>query len=235
MSTKPVIRLHLFFARDNSRAVILRQGPSKVFRMILWNRETDTFEDGQWLKHKVYVERCDLSPDGHHFIYFALDGRWGSMARGSYTAISRPPYFTALALFPQGDTWGGGGLFIDSTHFIIDSSSRDQIGQADGLARAFRGKPGKGCTSGLRLENGTPVPLDPDTRQIVLGRTKQASANPLDLYDTQGGRLYRRRGHDLTLIRDFTDMAFEPIRAPYDQRSSGKDGPPWHPLDGESK
>ena len=109
MNTEPVIRLHLFFARNCDRAVILRQGPSKVFRMILWDRRNDVFEDGQWLKHKVYVERCDLSPDGKHFIYFALDGRWGTMAKGSYTAISKPPFFTALALFPEGDTWGGGG------------------------------------------------------------------------------------------------------------------------------
>ena len=31
---------------------------------------------------------------------------------GTWTAISRPPYFTALAVWPKGDTWGGGGLFV---------------------------------------------------------------------------------------------------------------------------
>ena len=73
MSTTPSLRLHLFHARDTTRTVILRQGPTKTCRMILWDRDGDKFQDGQWLKQKVYVERCDLSPDGEHFIYFTLD------------------------------------------------------------------------------------------------------------------------------------------------------------------
>ena len=70
--SKPVVRLHLFFATENDTAVVLRQGPTKQFCLILWHRDTDTFEDGQWLKHKVYVDWCDLSPDGCHFIYFMI-------------------------------------------------------------------------------------------------------------------------------------------------------------------
>ena len=57
-----------------------------------------------------------------------------------------------------------------------------------------------------------------------------------DLYDTMGGKLYRRDGLDLTLIRDFTDMTFEPIRAPYDWRDDETTTPaakPWHPLNDE--
>ena len=53
-------------------------------------------------------------------------------------------------------------------------------------------------------------------------------ADLMDRYDTQGGKLYRRNGMELELIRDFTDMEFEPIRAPYDWRQEGSD--PWHPL-----
>ncbi len=33
----------------------------------------------------------------------------------TWTAISKPPYYTALALWPEIGTWGGGGLFIDQT------------------------------------------------------------------------------------------------------------------------
>lgn len=230
---RPVIRLHLFFAREDGRAVILRQGPSKVFRMILWDRDTDAFEDGQWLKHKVYVERCDLSPDGRHFIYFALNGDWGGESRGSYTAISRPPWFTALALFPQGDTWGGGGRFLDNCLYVADGD-HDIIGRDDGLVRLFRSAPDKACQSGLRKVDGSCVKLGRAKAARALKR--DANADPaLSLYDTQGGRLYRRRGDDLTLIRDFTDMAFAPIRAPYDWRETepGTPAPPWHPVDGE--
>lgn len=51
------------------------------------------------------------------FAYFALDGRWESAAAGAYTAISRPPCFSALMLWPQGNTWGGGGVFLDDCTF----------------------------------------------------------------------------------------------------------------------
>ena len=53
-----------------------------------------------------------------------------------------------------------------------------------------------------------------------------------------GGRLYRRRGQELELIRDFTEMAFEPLRAPYDWRDetpAAEEPVPWHPLDGERR
>jgi len=59
------------------------------------------------------------------FIYFAA--KFGRLAQHprrrdpeipeSWTAISKPPYFTALALWPHGSTWGGGGLFLDDVHF----------------------------------------------------------------------------------------------------------------------
>ncbi len=237
----PVIRLHLFFASDCSKAVILRQGPSKVFRMIHWDLADDTFLDGQWLKHKVYEERCALSPDGEHFIFFALDGRWKSEAKGSYTAISRPPYFTALALFPQGDTWGGGGRFIDSQHYYIYSSSSDLIGRDEGLARVFKGEPSKGCTSGLRVADGSPASFEKPTLDLILGKIDPPRSQPMDRYDTQGGSLYRRSGGEMELIRDFTEMTFENIRAPYDWReydSAGKtvsEPADWHPLDTEGK
>jgi hypothetical protein len=198
MNMAPTIKLHLFFARDNSRAVILRQGPSKRYRMILWNRETNHFEDGQWLDHKVYVERCDLSPDGTHFIYFALDGHWKSEAKGSYTAISQPPYFTALALFPQGHTWGGGGVFIDDTHYIA-SGNTDIIGRAPDLKRVLE------C-------DDTPEPPEKAGQTAPSGRYESAN------YHTEQGRLYLREAQELSLIRDFTEMAFTPIRAPYDWR-----------------
>ena len=67
MSTAPSLRLHLFHAREASKTVILRQGPSSTYRMILWDRDGERFQDRQWLKYKVDEDRCDLSPDGAHF------------------------------------------------------------------------------------------------------------------------------------------------------------------------
>jgi hypothetical protein len=61
-----------------------------------------------WFKGRIYEHRCDLSPSGEKLIYFAANYR--SPFR-TWTAISRPPFLTALALWPKGDAWGGGGLF----------------------------------------------------------------------------------------------------------------------------
>lgn len=233
MTHPPVIRLHLFFARDCDRAVILRQGPSTHFRMILWHRDTDRFEDGQWVKHKIYPERCSLSPDGRHFLYFALDGKWQSPARGSFTAISRPPWFTALALYPEGDTWGGGGAFVDDAHYVIDTpgDATDIIGRAGGLHRVFHTAPSHRIKTGIVLANGAPAPLTKATVERLLhGDTWRP---PFDRYDTQGGVLYRRAGGAMHPIRDFGDMAFEPLRAPYAEAPGAVERPAWHPLNQE--
>ena len=245
MNQAPLIRLHLFFATENDRAVILRQGPTRQFRMILWHRDTDRFEDGQWIKSKVYVDRCALSPDGAHFIYFLLDGRWGSEARGSFTALSRPPYWTALSLFPEGDTWGGGGVFLDNRHYWA-SGDTDIIGRDDELSRVKLGEPDdKGCTTGIRLMSGGRAPLSREATKRLLAKPKPKNSgelfermavpsdDALSRYDMQGGKLYRRNGMDLDLIRDFTDMEFEPIRAPYDWRPAADPPGGWHPLDDE--
>jgi len=245
MTTEPFIRLYLYFARDVPKAVILRQGPRRQFRMILWDRDDDSFEDGQWLMAQVYPDRCGISPDARHFLYFALDGRWRTATQGTYTAISRPPFWTALSLFPEGSTWGGGGHFLDSVHYYA-SGGDDIIGRDFGLNRVTYGEPGKGCTTGIRLLNGQRAPLDRAVTRRLLqepvpsdprGFWERCTAwrgDDADRYDTQGGCLYRRAGGEMELIRDFRDMAFEPMRAPYDWRDPpepGNDTPPWHPLD----
>lgn len=114
---KPHARLFVLLARDARVGVILRKGPTKWVQMIKWHTDTDTFEAGQWIKARIYEHKCAVSPNGHLFIYFALKGRnWLQNPEISmtWTAISKPPYFTALALWPEAGTWGGGGYFIDN-------------------------------------------------------------------------------------------------------------------------
>jgi len=111
MKSPPPPRMHVLLRPDAGRAVVLRQGPSKVFCTIGWDLARDSFAVGQWCKHKLYVHRCDLSADGQWMVYFALDGKWKSETKGAFTALSRAPYLKAVRLWPQGNTWGGGGLF----------------------------------------------------------------------------------------------------------------------------
>jgi hypothetical protein len=103
-------RIYGFIARKARVAVLLRRGPSKQVRLLRWNLETDAIEPGQWLKGRIYERRCDLSPDGNLFAYFAAKHR-GPVS--SWTAVCRPPMLTALSFFPKDDCWGGGGLFGD--------------------------------------------------------------------------------------------------------------------------
>jgi hypothetical protein len=154
-------RLTVLFARNAPLAVVLRRGPKRHYRLILWDLTDDGFTAGQWMKGKIGL--CDLSPDGDKLLYIAAqyspvqrsvriaraaaagydplwamplkvkDGRirrrvprylggstgaFGQVRPRSpdrtctWTAVSTPPYFTALAFWPAHGTWTGGGLFI---------------------------------------------------------------------------------------------------------------------------
>lgn len=120
MKSKFPARLHVLLARDAKAGLVIRRGPSKSVCTVLWNRERDTFKLGQWLRGRIYERRCDLSPDGRRFIYFAMNGRWQSEAKGSWTAISRVPYLKAISLFAKGDCWNGGGLFLSDREFWLN-------------------------------------------------------------------------------------------------------------------
>jgi len=106
-------RLFVVLAREAPKAVVLRRGPSPWYHVALWHTDTDRIEPGAWFKGRIYEERCDLSPDGTLFLYFALKGsRWRTTYKGTWTAVSRAPWLHALVLWPHGDTWGGGGRFL---------------------------------------------------------------------------------------------------------------------------
>jgi hypothetical protein len=116
MPTSPA-RLHVILAHEAPIGVILRRGPSRFVQMIKWHTDTDQFEPGQWMKARVYEDKCDLSPDGKLFIYFVHKGNNPRVSKDymyTWTAISKPPYFTALSLWKEFGTWGGGGHFLDN-------------------------------------------------------------------------------------------------------------------------
>src|SRR5258708_36865094 len=105
-------RLSIILAREAHKAVIFRKGPTRWVELIVWNTDTDTFEEGQWFHGRVYDRRSDLSPNGSKLIYLAAKYQRHNPEYSSvWTAISKPPYLTALALWPNGGTNGGGGDF----------------------------------------------------------------------------------------------------------------------------
>jgi hypothetical protein len=267
VTTKAQRRLYLYFATENDTALILLRAARREWAMILWDRATDSFVDGQWLRKQIEPGACALSPDGAHFLYFVTHGmaprdsdtRPGAHRRlwHSYTAIGRPPWFTALGVFPHGSASRGGATFLDSRHFWVVGTSADsgQIDLPDGLARVIEGAPGPGCVTGLRLADGHPAPLEravterlrallpevgrdgrPPTLMWLWRRAMARDQDALrDRYDTLGGRLFRCDGMELTPIRDFDGMAFRPVRAPWDDRPTTDRTPSrWHPLEDDA-
>lgn len=113
----PHARLYAILARNSSFGVVFRRGPSKKVLLIDWNTSDDTFQTGQWLNGRIYERRCDLSPAGDLLLYFAANYR---KPLYSWSAISRPPFLTALAMWPKGDGWGGGGHFLSKTRIALN-------------------------------------------------------------------------------------------------------------------
>ncbi|MBG9390095.1 hypothetical protein [Caenimonas aquaedulcis] len=124
-------RLHVLLARDSTAAVVIRRGPTRHTAVIGWDRQTDQFELGQWLYGRIYERRCDLSPDGKHLIYFAMNGRWESSAKGAWSAISRAPYLKAVSLFAKGDCWHGGGLFRSAKKYWLNDGYGHEVLEDD--------------------------------------------------------------------------------------------------------
>lgn len=115
----PPARLHILMARRAPYAVIIRRGPAKQVCTIGWDRRSDTFEIGQWFNGRIYEKRADISPDGRYLIYFAANFNWNSETKGTWTAISRAPYIKAISIWAKGDTYFGGGLFLNNTTALL--------------------------------------------------------------------------------------------------------------------
>jgi hypothetical protein len=132
-------RLYAILARGKPIAVVFRRGPSKQVLLLTWNTETHEVTPGQWLKGRIYERRGDLSPSGERLIYFAATNK---KPLYSWTAISRPPYFTALALWAKGDGWGGGGLFTAENAIELNHGVHQSIVDDDfKLPSKFRVRP----------------------------------------------------------------------------------------------
>jgi hypothetical protein len=111
-------------------------------QIIKWNTRTDAFEHGQWFHGRIYEKRCDLSPDGGLMIYFAQKINRRTLQDRDYTyawtAISRPPFLTALALWPKGDCWHGGGLFQDDKTVWLNHHPRVAIPHPEHRPRGLK-------------------------------------------------------------------------------------------------
>lgn len=127
----PPPRIWVVRATRARSAAVFRRGPAQVVQVSKWSLDTDTIDYGQWLKGRIYERRCDVSPSGEYLVYFAANHR---PPHGSWTAMSRLPWLTALGFWPKGDCWGGGGVFLGDDRLALNH----QIVDVSKFARTFR-------------------------------------------------------------------------------------------------
>ncbi|GMG84810.1 hypothetical protein LNKW23_40260 [Paralimibaculum aggregatum] len=117
-------RLHAIIAREARMAVVFRRGPTREVASLAWDLATDRLSLGHWFAGRIYERRCDISPDGRHMIVFAARHNRAPALHeetgGSWTAVSRMPWLTALDLWPKGNAWNGGGGFAGNRSYWLN-------------------------------------------------------------------------------------------------------------------
>lgn len=192
-------------------AIVLRRGPSAWSHVIRWHTDTDRLEHGAWLKGRIYEQRCDVSPDGELLLSFVLKANWGTSYKGSWTAVSRAPWLHALGLWPQGDTWGGGGWFVGNRKLILAQWNQEPHPDHPGL--------------GLEIVESAVDDRPPfeQVRSDWSGRDHAGHA-----IHASKGKLFRERRGDLVEIADLNDLVPDPqpppawARAPLAPAPAGK-------------
>ena len=190
--------------------MIFRRGPSRQVQLLRWNTATDAIEEGQWLKGRIYERRCDLSPDGGLLLYFAANYR---PPYATWTAVSRPPYLTAIALWPKGDAWGGGGLF-DTRSRIALNHREEQTALAEGFrvpkwvtVHPFGQYPGRGEDDPIWSTR-----LERDDWILASGGTVAAKERKANVWITLDPPLIWEKRHPLAADRYVLQMIVRGVR-----------------------
>lgn len=93
-------------------AVVIERRPQKWWRLGSWDLVRGDYREGAWFRGTLYPQRCDLSPDGRWFCYFAFKNDSAWPAGPTYNAISRPPWLKTLAAWQESGTWSRGFHFV---------------------------------------------------------------------------------------------------------------------------
>lgn len=132
-------RIFCIPALDAPIVPVLRRGPTAWYHVGRWDVERGTYEPGSWLRGTLYPQRCDLSPDGRWLAYLALKPGATWDVGGTFIAISRLPWLTALAAWQTCGTWTLGLRFErDPQLWAVDDPS---IGDLRQVRRRFGLRP----------------------------------------------------------------------------------------------
>jgi len=107
--------------------------------LLAWDTADDTVFPGAWFHGRIYESGCSVSPDGALFGYLATkyDGHSNRDVNYAWTAISKLPWLTALALWPHSELRGGSVQFVDNETLIIDCPHWERLITKDKLPDGF--------------------------------------------------------------------------------------------------
>ena len=164
------------------------------------------------------------------------EGPYGGVPRavmGSWTAISTPPYFSALAIWPSIGRWTGGGAFASEREILINEAACGITPiQNVPIPRTLRITSG-GRTRGSRMSAYQPTAAESE-RHVSIAETLQLSGllwvdwislrREPDLLFAGDGRIFRLADYarvpedrylaSATPLVDLRDMTFEQVRPP---------------------
>ncbi len=112
-----------FVATRKNKIIFLYRKKNRITFLVSldYQEGNASLEIGSRFYGRIYPNRCDLSPDGKWFIYFAMGQSQSQYDKKlhCWTGICSPPNINAQILFIHDDTWGGGGRFVDDQTIYI--------------------------------------------------------------------------------------------------------------------
>jgi hypothetical protein len=245
-------RLHVLLAREARLGLVIRHGTAKSVCTLLWDRKKDTFTLGQWMRGRVDIETCDLSPDGEHFLYEASKYVSRTSEIRGWTAVSRTPYLKAVAYYPRRRA----GWFVNNRDYLAPGAPDPEDRESPEVRRAEPEDVPPDFQYANRLLRGGWVWAGDDSRETEFvrpagsgwdlrhGPRRGYRLNSGDLtVDTRGwdwadvdgkrlvwtvkgclwAGLVRKDGiHQEQRLHDFNGMKFEALVAPYEGGQKGR-------------
>lgn len=100
----------------------------------------DRLSKGSRFYGRIFPQRSSLSPDGSLLVYFAMRGRKtdGKDDPSTWTALCTPPWLKAHLFFPNGSTWGGGGVFLRDHRLVVFDTPPEGAGAEYAQFRGYR-------------------------------------------------------------------------------------------------
>jgi hypothetical protein len=118
-------RLYVLTAASAPVALVLRRGPSDWWHLLHWDLTALTITQGAWFRGNLYPRRCDISPNGRLFGYFALKSEAAKQWPEAYFAVSKVPWLEALVAWKTGGTWTWGCQFSEEGNLRIQGCVED--------------------------------------------------------------------------------------------------------------